>query len=64
MMTLPISAVLPPGCCLERAEVTFASLDVPSREALLATLGDYPEYLKLEYPKLSFKFGLPALATG
>ncbi len=38
------------GLLPERAEVTFASLDVPSREALLATLGDYPEYLKLEYP--------------
>ena len=34
----------------DRAEVTFALLDCPPREALLATLENYREYLQLEYP--------------
>ena len=39
------------GLAPERAEVTFASLECPSREALITTLADYRDYLQLEYPR-------------
>ena len=42
-----IAAGLPP----ERAEVEIISLDVPTREALLDVLRQYPEFLTLEYPQ-------------
>ncbi len=35
----------------DRAEVITVALDVPERDALLAALERYPEYLKLEYPR-------------
>jgi len=41
----------------DQAQVRTLALGVPSRDELLSSLGQYQEYLKLEYPRYYIKSG-------
>jgi hypothetical protein len=39
----------------DQAKITIVSLDVPGRDDLLATLGQYGDFLRLEYPQYKWR---------